>query len=208
MEHLVYYDIAAAFVLLTALAAYHLRKYSDNFQSRVYRVMLYALLVVSTSDFLLFWNEVPLDKMWTTILLYICIIGQVVVAVAYLLYILCLTGRVERFIRKEKGWLFVPAWIVIALLVMQLFIPYLFKVGVNGSYQRQNGIIVFYACMIYFYLMGEVFLVRFRKRLSFEILLSAYCISGLPVSVLWNGNVRAFISDFFGKTTGIYGAGA
>ena len=173
MEHLVYYDIAAAFVLLTALAAYHLRKYSDNFQSRVYRVMLYALLVVSTSDFLLFWNEVPLDKMWTTILLYICIIGQVVVAVAYLLYILCLTGRVERFIRKEKGWLFVPAWIVIALLVMQLFIPYLFKVGVNGSYQRQNGIIVFYACMIYFYLMGEVFLVRFRKRLSFEILLSA-----------------------------------
>ena len=33
MEHLVYYDIAAAFVLLTALAAYHLRKYSDNFQS-------------------------------------------------------------------------------------------------------------------------------------------------------------------------------
>ena len=53
MEHLVYYDIAAAFVLLTALVAYHLRKYSDNFQSRVYRVMLYALLVVSTSDFLL-----------------------------------------------------------------------------------------------------------------------------------------------------------
>ena len=52
MEHLVYYDIAAAFVLLTALVAYHLRKYSDNFQSRVYRVMLYALLVVSTSDFL------------------------------------------------------------------------------------------------------------------------------------------------------------
>lgn len=51
MEHLVYYDIAAAFVLLTALVAYHLRKYSDNFQSRVYRVMLYALLVVSTSDF-------------------------------------------------------------------------------------------------------------------------------------------------------------
>ena len=42
MEHLVYYDIAAAFVLLTALVAYHLRKYSDNFQSRVYRVMLYA----------------------------------------------------------------------------------------------------------------------------------------------------------------------
>ena len=81
MEHLVYYDIAAAFVLLTALAAYHLRKYSDNFQSRVYRVMLYALLVVSTSDFLLFWNEVPLDKMWTTILLYICIIGQVVVCI-------------------------------------------------------------------------------------------------------------------------------
>lgn len=35
MEHLVYYDIAAAFVLLTALVAYHLRKYSDNFQSRV-----------------------------------------------------------------------------------------------------------------------------------------------------------------------------
>ena len=27
MEHLVYYDIAAAFVLLTALVAYHLRKY-------------------------------------------------------------------------------------------------------------------------------------------------------------------------------------
>lgn len=26
MEHLVYYDIAAAFVLLTALVAYHLRK--------------------------------------------------------------------------------------------------------------------------------------------------------------------------------------
>lgn len=58
MEHLVYYDIAAAFVLLTALVAYHLRKYSDNFQSRVYRVMLYALLVVSTSDFLLFWEEI------------------------------------------------------------------------------------------------------------------------------------------------------
>ena len=51
MEHLVYYDIAAAFVVLTALVAYHLRKYSENFQSRVYRVMLYALLVVSTSDF-------------------------------------------------------------------------------------------------------------------------------------------------------------
>ena len=30
MEHLVYYDIAAAFVLLTALVAYHLRKYSDR----------------------------------------------------------------------------------------------------------------------------------------------------------------------------------
>ena len=62
MEHLVYYDIAAAFVLLTALVAYHLRKYSDNFQSRVYRVMLYALLVVSTSDFLLFWEEITFGK--------------------------------------------------------------------------------------------------------------------------------------------------
>ena len=62
MEHLVYYDIAAAFVLLTALVAYHLRKYSDNFQSRVYRVMLYALLVVSTSDFLLFWEEIYFRK--------------------------------------------------------------------------------------------------------------------------------------------------
>ncbi len=108
MEHLVYYDIAAAFVLLTALVAYHLRKYSDNFQSRVYRVMLYALLVVSTSDFLLFWEEITFGKTGTTVLLYICILGQVVAAAAYLLYILCLTGRVERFIRKEKGWLFVP----------------------------------------------------------------------------------------------------
>lgn len=71
-------------------------------------------------------------------------------AAAYLLYILCLTGRVERFIRKEKGWLFVPAWIVIALLVVQLFISYLFKVGTDGSYQRQNGIMLFYLCMIYF----------------------------------------------------------
>lgn len=62
MEHLVYYDIAAAFVLLTALVAYHLRKYSDNFQSRVYRVMLYALLVVSTSDFLLFWGKLLSEK--------------------------------------------------------------------------------------------------------------------------------------------------
>jgi tellurite resistance protein TehA-like permease len=102
MEHLVYYDIAAAFVLLTALVAYHLRKYSDNFQSRVYRVMLYALLVVSTSDFLLFWEEITFGKTGTTVLLYICILGQVVAAAAYLLYILCLTGRVERFIRKEK----------------------------------------------------------------------------------------------------------
>ena len=66
MEHLVYYDIAAAFVLLTALVAYHLRKYSDNFQSRVYRVMLYALLVVSTSDFLLFWEEITFGKTGTT----------------------------------------------------------------------------------------------------------------------------------------------
>lgn len=157
MEHLVYYDIAAAFVLLTALVAYHLRKYSDNFQSRVYRVMLYALLVVSTSDFLLFWKEITFGKTGTTVLLYICILGQVVAAAAYLLYILCLTGRVERFIRKEKGWLFVPAWIVIALLVVQLFIPYLFKVGTDGSYQRQNGIMLFYLCMIYFYLMGKCF---------------------------------------------------
>ena len=76
MEHLVYYDIAAAFVLLTALVAYHLRKYSDNFQSRVYRVMLYALLVVSTSDFLLFWKEITFGKTGTTVLLYICILGQ------------------------------------------------------------------------------------------------------------------------------------
>ena len=174
MEHLVYYDIAAAFVLLTALVAYHLRKYSDNFQSRVYRVMLYALLVVSTSDFLLFWEEITFGKTGTTVLLYICILGQVVAAAAYLLYILCLTGRVERFIRKEKGWLFVPAWIVIALLVVQLFIPYLFKVGTDGSYQRQNGIMLFYLCMIYFYLMGEVFLVRFRKRLSFELLFPGF----------------------------------
>ena len=87
MEHLVYYDIAAAFVLLTALVAYHLRKYSDNFQSRVYRVMLYALLVVSTSDFLLFWEEITFGKTGTTVLLYICILGQVVAAAAYLLYI-------------------------------------------------------------------------------------------------------------------------
>lgn len=84
MEHLVYYDIAAAFVLLTALVAYHLRKYSDNFQSRVYRVMLYALLVVSTSDFLLFWKEITFGKTGTTVLLYICILGQVVAAAAYL----------------------------------------------------------------------------------------------------------------------------
>lgn len=184
MEHLVYYDIAAAFVLLTALAAYHLRKYSDNFQSRVYRVMLYALLVVSTSDFLLFWEEITFGKTGTTVLLYICILGQVVAAVAYLLYILCLTGRVERFIRKEKGWLFVPAWIVIALLVVQLFIPYLFKVETDGSYQRQNGIMLFYLCMIYFYLMGEVFLVRFRKRLSFELLFSTTVFAVVSVFTL------------------------
>lgn len=184
MEHLVYYDIAAAFVLLTALAAYHLRKYSDNFQSRVYRVMLYALLVVSTSDFLLFWEEITFGKTGTTVLLYICILGQVVAAVAYLLYILCLTGRVERFIRKEKGWLFVPAWIVIVLLVVQLFIPYLFKVGTDGSYQRQNGIMLFYLCMIYFYLMGEVFLVRFRKRLSFELLFSTTVFAVVSVFTL------------------------
>lgn len=184
MEHLVYYDIAAAFVLLTALAAYHLRKYSDNFQSRVYRVMLYALLVVSTSDFLLFWEEITFGKTGTTVLLYICILGQVVAAVAYLLYILCLTGRVERFIRKGKGWLFVPAWIVIALLVVQLFIPYLFKVGTDGSYQRQNGIMLFYLCMIYFYLMGEVFLVRFRKRLSFELLFTTTVFAVVSVFTL------------------------
>ena len=184
MEHLVYYDIAAAFVLLTALVAYHLRKYSDNFQSRVYRVMLYALLVVSTSDFLLFWKEITFGKTGTTVLLYICILGQVVAAAAYLLYILCLTGRVERFIRKEKGWLFVPAWIVIALLVVQLFIPYLFKVGTDGSYQRQNGIMLFYLCMIYFYLMGEVFLVRFRKRLSFEVLFSTTAVVSVFTLVL------------------------
>ncbi len=184
MEHLVYYDIAAAFVLLTALVAYHLRKYSDNFQSRVYRVMLYALLVVSTSDFLLFWKEITFGKTGTTVLLYICILGQVVAAAAYLLYILCLTGRVERFIRKEKGWLFVPAWIVIALLVVQLFIPYLFKVGTDGSYQRQNGIMLFYLCMIYFYLMGEVFLVRFRKRLSFEVLFSTTVFAVVSVFTL------------------------
>lgn len=184
MEHLVYYDIAAAFVLLTALVAYHLRKYSDNFQSRVYRVMLYALLVVSTSDFLLFWEEITFGKTGTTVLLYICILGQVVAAAAYLLYILCLTGRVERFIRKEKGWLFVPAWIVIALLVVQLFIPYLFKVGTDGSYQRQNGIMLFYLCMIYFYLMGEVFLVRFRKRLSFEVLFSTTVFAVVSVFTL------------------------
>lgn len=184
MEHLVYYDIAAAFVLLTALAAYHLRKYSDNFQSRVYRVMLYALLVVSTSDFLLFWEEITFGKTGTTVLLYICILGQVVAAVAYLLYILCLTGRVERFIRKGKGWLFVPAWIVIALLVVQLFIPYLFKVETDGSYQRQNGIMLFYLCMIYFYLMGEVFLVRFRKRLSFELLFSTTVFAVVSVFTL------------------------
>lgn len=184
MEHLVYYDIAAAFVLLTALVAYHLRKYSDNFQSRVYRVMLYALLVVSTSDFLLFWEEITFGKTGTTVLLYICILGQVVAAAAYLLYILCLTGRVERFIRKEKGWLFVPAWIVIALLVVQLFISYLFKVGTDGSYQRQNGIMLFYLCMIYFYLMGEVFLVRFRKRLSFEVLFSTTVFAVVSVFTL------------------------
>ncbi len=184
MEHLVYYDIAAAFVLLTALVAYHLRKYSDNFQSRVYRVMLYALLVVSTSDFLLFWEGITFGKTGTTVLLYICILGQVVAAAAYLLYILCLTGRVERFIRKEKGWLFVPAWIVIALLVVQLFIPYLFKVGTDGSYQRQNGIMLFYLCMIYFYLMGEVFLVRFRKRLSFELLFSTTVFAVVSVFTL------------------------
>ena len=184
MEHLVYYDIVAAFVLLTALVAYHLRKYSDNFQSRVYRVMLYALLVVSTSDFLLFWKEITFGKTGTTVLLYICILGQVVAAAAYLLYILCLTGRVERFIRKEKGWLFVPAWIVIALLVVQLFIPYLFKVGTDGSYQRQNGIMLFYLCMIYFYLMGEVFLVRFRKRLSFEVLFSTTVFAVVSVFTL------------------------
>ena len=177
MEHLVYYDIAAAFVLLTALVAYHLRKYSDNFQSRVYRVMLYALLVVSTSDFLLFWKEITFGKTGTTVLLYICILGQVVAAAAYLLYILCLTGRVERFIRKEKGWLFVPAWIVIALLVVQLFIPYLFKVGTDG-------IMLFYLCMIYFYLMGEVFLVRFRKRLSFELLFSTTVFAVVSVFTL------------------------
>lgn len=184
MEHLVYYDIAAAFVLLTALVAYHLRKYSDNFQSRVYRVMLYALLVVSTSDFLLFWEGITFGKTGTTVLLYICILGQVVAAAAYLLYILCLTGRVERFIRKEKGWLFVPAWIVIALLVVQLFIPYLFKVETDGSYQRQNGIMLFYLCMIYFYLMGEVFLVRFRKRLSFELLFSTTVFAVVSVFTL------------------------
>ena len=199
MEHLVYYDIAAAFVLLTALAAYHLRKYSDNFQSRVYRVMLYALLVVSTSDFLLFWEEITFGKTGTTVLLYICILGQVVAAVAYLLYILCLTGRVERFIRKEKGWLFVPAWIVIALLVVQLFIPYLFKVGTDGSYQRQNGIMLFYLCMIYFYLMGEVFLVRFRKRLSFELLFSTTVFAVVSVfTLVLHIAFRGFRFQFFG----------
>lgn len=199
MEHLVYYDIAAAFVLLTALAAYHLRKYSDNFQSRVYRVMLYALLVVSTSDFLLFWEEITFGKTGTTVLLYICILGQIVAAVAYLLYILCLTGRVERFIRKEKGWLFVPAWIVIALLVVQLFIPYLFKVGTDGSYQRQNGIMLFYLCMIYFYLMGEVFLVRFRKRLSFELLFSTTVFAVVSVfTLVLHIAFRGFRFQFFG----------
>lgn len=146
--------------------------------------MLYALLVVSTSDFLLFWEEITFGKTGTTVLLYICILGQVVAAAAYLLYILCLTGRVERFIRKEKGWLFVPAWIVIALLVVQLFIPYLFKVGTDGSYQRQNGIMLFYLCMIYFYLMGEVFLVRFRKRLSFELLFSTTVFAVVSVFTL------------------------
>lgn len=146
--------------------------------------MLYALLVVSTSDFLLFWKEITFGKTGTTVLLYICILGQVVAAAAYLLYILCLTGRVERFIRKEKGWLFVPAWIVIALLVVQLFIPYLFKVGTDGSYQRQNGIMLFYLCMIYFYLMGEVFLVRFRKRLSFEVLFSTTVFAVVSVFTL------------------------
>lgn len=68
---------------------------------------------------------------------------------------------------------------------------------------------------------GEVFLVRFRKRLSFELLFSTTVFAVVSVFTLvlhiafpgfrfqfWNGNVCTFISDFFGKTTGIYGAGA
>lgn len=59
-----------------------------------------------------------------------------------------------------------------------------FKVGTDGSYQRQNGIMLFYLCMIYFYLMGEVFLVRFRKRLSFELLFSTTVFAVVSVFTL------------------------
>lgn len=188
MEYIVYFDIAAICVLITTLVAYGIRSKIHNLQNTLYRVMLMAVLVMALSDLLIvccMHAEVLEERNIIYFLKNMYLIGHVCVAVSFAIYSICLTGRLKQGFKNPQHMLFAPVIIIAIFMITQFLTANVYTIDANSVYHRGIGLYVIYACIIYFLMVGWRYLVRYRKKISLENLLSSLAFISVSLIVMF-----------------------
>lgn len=181
MEYIIYFDIAAICVLITARLAYGIRTRIWTVQNIVYRIMIYASLVMAVSDILML-GTIKLRLIRDIRIVYalksINIVAYLVIAIAFAIYSAWQVGKV--FSTKQGRSFFammLPGISVILLLIIQCFRRCVFYIDEQKHYHRMWGMGVVYLCVLIYLMVGLYYLLRFHYKTTKENVLVAIVFS-------------------------------
>jgi EAL domain-containing protein (putative c-di-GMP-specific phosphodiesterase class I) len=189
----IYYDIAALFLLAVNLYLFFSRSRLFITQTGVFAALLMISVGSTAMDIagvVTYWNAArfPVWFLYTINMLFYLFHNTI--PLVFTLFILALTSRLDRL--KRRHWILLCApWAVSLGIILPTFTTGIaFTFDTNLRYVRGPGLVALYAIAILYILLSVMMIVINRKRLTRETLLAVLLV--LPFSI-----VPVFVQFFF-----------
>lgn len=163
------YEVCAIFISFIIVLLCMTRKNIFNIQFGLFMGMVIALMLSCVFDIYSGVASTKIDEypVWSIYLSnYLYFIFQSAIAIMFCLYNVQITARVYKKKKLLRILFFVPYFILIISLFINLFTNFVFSVNDKEGYVRENGIWIFYAIGIFYLACSFVFVFAHRRAVS------------------------------------------
>lgn len=178
------FEVSAALLLSALLMSIYTKKRIKDRRNSLLSAMIWTTLISALFDIAMCWNS-PINTGISRRLMIFFTIGYFVfhigATVTYLLYNILLGRKDYDFSQPKNIVLIVPLIIDYVLIFLSIKFNIIFKVDVNGVYNRGNLIGIMYAIALFYIVLGIANIFTFRKNIPFQKRFASYALFFLGV---------------------------
>ncbi len=183
MVYEVSFDIAAILIFIILIILFYGKKKSPYRYNTVFGILLAVSLLTAVFDLIgAYMISYPsLFPQWLSYIVNcIYLLAQNTATPIYAYYVILLTSAGRRTGWKKGLLLLIPYWVELLLILTTPFTGLIFYYDQSGHYQHGSMFVLLYLLVVYYFMLGAYFLIKYNRGLTFDKQLALF--SFLPVN--------------------------